>query len=63
MQDLYDSTSEVHLICLLADAETIEFEEAVRDEKWQAAMNEEIKAIERNRTWELVELPKGSQPI
>ena len=26
-------------------------------------MNEEIKAIERNQTWELVELPKGSQPI
>lgn len=63
MQDLYDSTSEVHLICLLADAETIAFEEAVRDEKWQAAMNEEIKAIERNQTWELVELPNGSQPI
>ncbi|KAJ3692026.1 hypothetical protein LUZ60_012376 [Juncus effusus] len=63
MQDLYDSTSEVHLICLLADAETITFEEAVRNEKWQAAMNEEIKAIERNQTWELVELPKGSQPI
>jgi Reverse transcriptase (RNA-dependent DNA polymerase) len=31
--------------------------------KWQTAMNEEIKAIDRNNTWELAELPKGSQPI
>ncbi|CAJ2652499.1 unnamed protein product [Trifolium pratense] len=36
---------------------------ARRDEKWKTAMNEEIKAIERNNTWELAELPKGSQPI
>jgi Reverse transcriptase (RNA-dependent DNA polymerase) len=63
LQDLYDSTNEVHLVCLLADAENISFEEAVRDKKWQTAMNEEIKAIDRNNTWELAELPKGSQPI
>lgn len=63
LQDLYDSTNEIHLICLLVDAENISFEEAVRDKKWQTAMNEEIKAIDRNNTWELVELPKGSQPI
>jgi Reverse transcriptase (RNA-dependent DNA polymerase) len=47
----------------LEDAENISFEEAVRDKKWQTAMNEEIKAIDRNNTWELAELPKGSQPI
>lgn len=63
MQDLYESTNEVHLICLLADSENITFEEAVRDKKWQAAMDEEITAIERNETWELVELPRGHQPI
>jgi Reverse transcriptase (RNA-dependent DNA polymerase) len=63
LQDLYDSTNEVHLVCLLVDAENISFEETVRDKKWQTAMNEEIKAIDRNNTWELAELPKGSQPI
>lgn len=26
-------------------------------------MDEEIKAIDRNNTWELVELPKGSKHI
>jgi len=63
LQDLYDSTNEVHLVCLVADAENISFEEAVRDKKWQIAMNEEMTAIERNNTWELTELPEGNQPI
>jgi hypothetical protein len=38
------------LVCLLADAEIISFEEAARDIKWKAAMDEEIKAIEKNET-------------
>jgi hypothetical protein len=63
LQDLYDSTSEVYLVCLLADVENITFEEAVRNKKWQAAMDEEIAAIEKNDTWELVELPEEHQPI
>ena len=53
LHDLYDSTNEVHLVCLLADAENISFEEAVRDKKWQTAMDEKIKAIDRNNKWEL----------
>ncbi|KAJ3676254.1 hypothetical protein LUZ60_003666 [Juncus effusus] len=63
LQELYDATDEVHLVCLLADAENISFEEAVRDKRWQAAMDEEIEAIEKNRTWDLVELPEGCRPI
>nr|KYP70091.1 Retrovirus-related Pol polyprotein from transposon TNT 1-94 [Cajanus cajan] len=31
--------------------------------KWKTAMDEEIRAIDRNNTWELAKLPKGSQPI
>ena len=50
LRDLYDSTNEVHLVCLLADAENISFEETVRDKKWQTSMDEEIKAIGRNNT-------------
>ena len=63
LQDIYESTNEMHLVCLLADAEIITFEEAVRDEKWQSAMDEEIAAIEKSKTWELVDLPKDYQPI
>jgi hypothetical protein len=29
LRDLYETTGEVHLVCLLADTETISFEEAV----------------------------------
>lgn len=62
LQDLYDSTNEVHRVCLLADAENISPEEAMSDEKWQATMDEEIHAIERNKTWELKELLKVDNP-
>jgi hypothetical protein len=56
-------TNELHLVCLLTDAEDIIFEQAVKDEKWQAAMQEKMNAIQKNDTWELVTLPKGHKPI
>ena len=43
LQDLYDSTSEVHLVCLLADAENISVEEALRDKKWKSAMTKRLE--------------------
>ncbi|XP_022008142.1 uncharacterized mitochondrial protein AtMg00820-like [Helianthus annuus] len=33
--------------------------EAVKDPNWISAINEEIKALNRNQTWDLVPLPKG----
>jgi hypothetical protein len=50
LRDHYETTSEVHMVCLLADAEIISFEEAARDTKWKASMDEEIMAIEKNET-------------
>eukprot|EP00253_Pinus_taeda_P023781 PITA_23781 len=41
----------------------IHFKEAIKDRKWIEAMDEEINAIERNKTWDLVELPKGKEVI
>eukprot|EP00253_Pinus_taeda_P024114 PITA_24114 len=41
----------------------IHFEEAIKDRKWIEAMDEEINAIERNKKWDLVELPKGKEVI
>ncbi|KAJ4769831.1 polyprotein [Rhynchospora pubera] len=63
LQDLYEATSELHLVCLLADAENITFEEAVQEKKWKQAMNEEMNAIVKNDTWELATLPKDHKPI
>eukprot|EP00253_Pinus_taeda_P036216 PITA_36216 len=41
----------------------IHFEDAIKDKKWIEAMNEEMNAIERNKTWDLVELPNGKEVI
>lgn len=41
----------------------IHFEDAIKDRKWIKAMDEEINAIERNKTCDLVELPKGKEVI
>ena len=39
------------------------FDEAVKQQKWKAAMDLEIKAIEKTQTWELVNPPEGVQRI
>ena len=48
---------------MFAAADPIKFEEAVKNEKWRKAMDSEIKAIEKNDTWELEELPAGGKKI
>jgi hypothetical protein len=40
-----------------------DWRDAVQDPKWKAAMMEEMKALEKNGTWKLVELPRGKQPV
>ncbi|XP_057246841.1 uncharacterized mitochondrial protein AtMg00820-like [Beta vulgaris subsp. vulgaris] len=47
----------------LFTSEPQSFEEATREEKWIEAMNEEIKMIEKNNTWELVEKPEEKEVI
>ena len=34
------------------------FEEAIEEELWAQAMDEEMECIEKNQTWELVDVPK-----
>ncbi|RVW64469.1 Retrovirus-related Pol polyprotein from transposon RE2 [Vitis vinifera] len=45
------------------NCDPITFQEAIKDLKWHKAMNEEIGSIEKNNSWELVELPKGQKSI
>jgi hypothetical protein len=52
----------VHL-AFMADTEPVNWHEAVADSNWRKAMNEEIKSIEKNNTWRLVELPPQKKPI
>ncbi|GKC13438.1 retrovirus-related pol polyprotein from transposon TNT 1-94, partial [Tanacetum coccineum] len=39
------------------------YHEAAQEECWKWAMNQEIKSIERNNTWELCDLPPGATAI
>lgn len=47
----------------MVESEPIKIEDASSDPKWICAMNDELKLIEKNKTWELVDLPEGKKPI
>lgn len=64
-QDEVDSSAGMNFLFALFSHvdDPIHFEDAIKEEKWVAAMEKEIEAIERNDTWELVILPKGKHVI
>ncbi|GJX12657.1 putative RNA-directed DNA polymerase [Tanacetum coccineum] len=39
------------------------YKEAINDNNWVEAMNNEMEALNRNQTWEITDLPKGRRPI
>ncbi|RVX08757.1 Retrovirus-related Pol polyprotein from transposon TNT 1-94 [Vitis vinifera] len=38
-------------------------QEALADPRWKTTMNEEMKSLQKNETWELVECPPGKKPV
>ncbi|KAM2365745.1 hypothetical protein ACFX1X_004521 [Malus domestica] len=61
LRDLYEVAERLDnpkFFCVFADCELVDFQEAVQDTKCRKAMDEEIKAIQKNDTWELAILPK-----
>jgi len=40
-----------------------DWKEAKQDPKWREAMLEELRALEKNKTWDLVELPIGKKAV
>jgi hypothetical protein len=40
-----------------------DWNEALEDPKWRDAMLEEMRALEKNETWELVDLPHSKLPV
>jgi hypothetical protein len=53
----HDLDGQLHLAC--DDGEPRFFAEAKKDAAWRAAMKAEMDAVEKNRTWELADLPRG----
>lgn len=65
LKELYEQNDEIDQVsnfALLA-YDPVNFDEVVKEKVWIKAMDEEIDAIERNNTWELVNLPKGKKTI
>ncbi|RVW73427.1 Retrovirus-related Pol polyprotein from transposon TNT 1-94 [Vitis vinifera] len=38
-------------------------QEAFKYPKWKAAIDEEVRALEKNGTWEITDLPRGKKPV
>jgi len=55
--------SDIYQRCSIAILEPGGFMEAAKDEKWRYAMQEELKMIEKNNTWELVDRPSHKKAI
>jgi hypothetical protein len=53
----HDLEGQLHLAC--DDGEPRSFAEAEKDAAWCAAMKAEMDTVEKNRTWELADLPRG----
>lgn len=51
------------LIVFDHQTDPVTYAEASQHKKWKSAMDAEISAIERNDTWDLVDLPKGAKRI
>ncbi|KAM1062207.1 hypothetical protein EV1_026345 [Malus domestica] len=48
---------------LFVSSDPITYNEAVKEEKRKEAMDNEIKSIKKNQTWELTDLLKGKKTI
>jgi hypothetical protein len=57
----HDLEAQWHLAC--DDGEPRSFAEAERHAAWRAAMQSEMDTVEKNRTWELADLPRGHRTI
>ena len=57
-----DNGEMVHF-AFMVDTKPIHWKQALDIIEWKAAMKEELDAIEKNRTWELVDLPHNKHPI
>ena len=52
---------EAHMVQNVPIRDPLYFKEAVKDENWRQAMDNEISSIEKNKTWSLSELPTGAK--
>lgn len=51
------------LTAMIGETEDIPVSEALKDENWRQAMQEEYDSMREMKTWELVDCPEGVKPI
>jgi len=56
-------TQEMQQLAMFISNDPTTFEEAARSQVWRDAMKSEMVAIEKNETWELIDLPIGAKKI
>ncbi|KAJ0518591.1 putative RNA-directed DNA polymerase [Helianthus annuus] len=62
----YENFSKSHkafLAAITSSSEPRNFNQAIQDERWKEAMKKEIRALEENNTWTLVDLPNGKRAV
>lgn len=59
----YDKITECFFAGPFDDLEPSSYEDAKGSPNWEAAMKEEMSALHKNETWDLVPKPKGVKPI
>jgi hypothetical protein len=52
-----------HNLFALMSCQPTSFKEAAKEPHWVQAMNQEIESIEKNKTWDLVDLPRHKKSI
>ena len=57
------SLANIYARCNLVVFEPAGYEEAAKDPKWIEAMKEELRMIQKNQTWILVDKPNHKKPI
>ena len=62
LKEIYDDLDVSSNFALLA-FQPSSFEEAIRDDNWVQAMDKEMNSIEKNDTWDLVDLPNDKNLI
>lgn len=55
--------SDIYQRCNFAGVEPENYEEAIKHDVWKKAMEEEIRMIEKNNTWELVAIPREREVV
>nr|KAJ0198242.1 hypothetical protein LSAT_V11C700347490 [Lactuca sativa] len=61
--DAFSDSHKAYLAGITKNSEPKTFYQAMKDEKWRKAMQDEIKALEQNDTWSLENLPEGKHAI